>query len=198
MDESRVEGTTVNISGKIVNPTVSRLVINNLAATVDPATQTFSLNNVTLTNYENNLVYRMYDVGGTLLGKGFITVYSNAVSAGSSTTNTTTITPTTSGSSTTTTYKEDSRFQITAPSASYYETSESMVRIEGQVAANTAAAVLVNGFKLTSFTPNGTTWHYFANEQYGTMEAGTNTYTIRYLDASGDEIYRQLFVIKKN
>lgn len=140
-------------------------------------------------------------MAGTLLGKGFITVYTSAISATSGTTtvsNTSDTTAPTVNKPTNNSYKEDSRFKISAPASDYYETSESMVKIEGSVAPNTATSVTVNGFKLTSFTPNGTSWHYFANEQYGTMQVGTNTYTVRYFDAEGNEIYQQLFVIKKS
>ncbi len=55
----------------------------------------------------------------------------------------------------------------------------------------------INGFKLNSFTSNGGTWYYFANQQFGNLEEGINTYTIRYFDASDVEIYKQLFIIKK-
>lgn len=69
IDESTVETKTITVSGKILNPTVSRVVISSLPATVDPVKQTFTLKNLPLTNHENNLVYRTYDVSGTLLGK---------------------------------------------------------------------------------------------------------------------------------
>lgn len=69
IDESTVETTTVTASGKILNPSVSRIVISNLPATIDPVKQTFTLKNLPLTNNENNLVYRTYDTAGKLLGK---------------------------------------------------------------------------------------------------------------------------------
>lgn len=69
VDESTVETKTITVSGKILNPAVARVVISSLPATVDPVKQTFSLKNLPLTNRENNLVYRTYDVSGTLLGK---------------------------------------------------------------------------------------------------------------------------------
>lgn len=69
IDESTVETTTVNVSGKILNASVSRVVVSNLPATIDPVKQTFTLKNLPLTNNENNLVYRTYDTTGKLLGK---------------------------------------------------------------------------------------------------------------------------------
>jgi len=56
--------------------------------------------------------------------------------------------------------------------------------------------VTINDSKLASF--NGSSWYYFANQEFGNMQEGTNTYTIRYLNSNGNEIYKQLFVIKKN
>lgn len=69
IDESTVESKTVTVSGRILSANVARVVINNVPATVDPAKQTFTLAGVALTAKENNIVYRTYDVSGTLLSK---------------------------------------------------------------------------------------------------------------------------------
>lgn len=69
IDESTVETKTINVSGKMLNPSVARVVISNLPATLDPVKQTFTLKNLPLTNRENNLIYRTYDAAGSLLGK---------------------------------------------------------------------------------------------------------------------------------
>jgi hypothetical protein len=65
------------------------------------------------------------------------------------------------------------------------------------VTANVAHHITINDFRLGSFAVNGTSWYYFANQQFGNMQEGVNTYTIRYFDATDNEIYKQLFVIKK-
>jgi len=187
------------VSGKILNPTVARIVISNLAATLDPVKQTFVLKNLPLTNHENNLVYRTYDATGTLLTKGFITVYTTTVSATATATpvsNTASTTAPSNGKAQVSTYKPDKRFKIVAPAADYYETTDKKVRIEGSISASNVASVTINDFKLGSF--NGSSWYYFANEEFGNMQEGTNTYTIRYFDKSSNEVYKQLFVIKKN
>jgi len=200
LDESTVESKTLTVSGKILNPAVARIVINNLSAVIDPIKQTFVLKNLTLTNYENNLIYRTYDATGTLLGKGFVTVYTTSISPTAPTapvSNTAATTaPTNNGKAQVNTYKVDKRFRVIAPAADYYETTEKKVRIEGSVSASNVASVTINDFKLSSF--NGSSWYYFANQEFGNMQEGTNTYTIRYFDASGAEVYKQLFVIKKN
>jgi hypothetical protein len=199
IDESTVETTSVTVSGKILNPSVSRVVVSNLPATIDPVKQTFILKNLPLTNNENNIVYRTYDTAGKLLGKGFVTVYTTKVSPASAAAPVSNTAPTTApsnGRAQVNTYKPDNRFRVIAPAADYYETTEKKVRIEGSVWANNVASVTINDFKLSSF--NGSSWYYFANQEFWNMQEGTNTYTIRYFDASGTEVYKQLFVIKKN
>lgn len=191
VDESTVETKVLTVTGRVLSPSVSRVVINGTPATIDPAKQTFSLGAVPLTAKENNIVYRTFDVSGGLLSKGVVTVYTTApgLAAG-----------TTAGASTRAqveTYKPDNRFKIIAPSADFYETRETKVKIEGRVTANVAHHITINDFKLNSFSVNGTSWYYFANQQFGNMQEGVNTYTIRYFDAQDNEIYKQLFVIKK-
>jgi hypothetical protein len=191
VDESTVETKSITVTGRILSPSVSRIIINGSPATVDPAKQTFSLGSVALTAKENNIVYRTFDVSGGLLSKGIVTVYTTANGLP---------TGTTSGASTRAqveTYKPDNRFRIVAPSADFYETRETKVKIEWRVTANVAHHITINDFRLGSFAVNGTSWYYFANQQFGNMQEGVNTYTIRYFDATDNEIYKQLFVIKK-
>lgn len=69
IDESTVESKSVSVSGRVLSANVSRVIINGSPATVDPAKQTFSLANVPLTAKENNIVYRTYDIAGTMLSK---------------------------------------------------------------------------------------------------------------------------------
>jgi len=191
VDESTVEAKSITVTGRVLSPNVARIVINGTPATIDPAKQTFSLGSVTLTARENNIVFRTFDVAGGLLSKGIITVYTTANGVASGTT---------SGSSTRAqveTYKPDNRFRVVAPSADFYETRETKVKIEGRVTPNIAHSITVNDFRLNSFKANWTSWYYFANQQFGNMQEGVNTYTIRYFDAEDNEIYKQLFVIKK-
>lgn len=192
VDESTVESKTVTVSGRILSANVARVVINNAPATVDPAKQTFTLAGVALTAKENNIVYRTYDVTGTLLSKWVVTVYTTAPGVATTTTN-----PTGSVRAQVETYKPDNRFRIISPSTDFFETRETKVKIEGRVTANVAHHITINDFRLGSFAVNGTSWYYFANQQFGNMQEGVNTYTIRYFDAEDNEIYKQLFVIKK-
>ena len=95
------------------------------------------------------------------------------------------------------TYKPDNRFKITSPSADLFVTKEAKVKIEGSVTPKLVHHITINDFKLGSFSPNGSTWYYFANQQFGNLQDGLNTYTIRYFDSNDHEIYKQLYVIKK-
>lgn len=192
IDESTVETKTITISGRILSASVARVIINNTAATVDPVKQTFTLANVPLNTKENNLVYRTYDVAGKILSKWLITVYTSTPGTWA-TTSTTTAAGLAAGDN----YKIDNRFRVIAPSSDFYETRESKVKIEWRVTPGVAHHITINGFKLNSFTTNVGTWYYFANQQFGNLEEGINTYTIRYFDASDVEIYKQLFIIKK-
>jgi hypothetical protein len=191
VDESTVEGKSITVAGRVLSPNVGRIIINGTPATIDPVKQTFSLGSIELTTKENNIVYRTFDVAGGLLSKGVVTVYTTAsgLSAG-----------TTTGTSTRAqveTYKADNRFKIVAPSSDFYETRETKVKIEGRVTASAAHHITINDFRLTSFKAGGTNWYYFANQQFGNMQEGVNTYTIRYFDEQDNEVYKQLFVIKK-
>jgi len=98
VDESTVDTKTITVSGKVLNSNVARVVISNLAATLDPVKQTFTLKNLPLTNHENNLIYRTYDATGALLSKGFVTVYTTSVAAAAANTPVSNTAPTTAPS----------------------------------------------------------------------------------------------------
>lgn len=191
VDESTVETKTITVTGRVLSPSVARLVINGTPATIDPAKQTFSLGSVALNAKENNIVYRTFDVAGGLLSKGIVTVYTTANGVAATTSSGT------SARAQVETYKPDNRFKIISPSTDFYETRETKVKIEWRVTANVVHHITINDFRLNSFSVNGTSWYYFANQQFGNMQEGVNTYTIRYFDAADTEIYKQLFVIKK-
>ncbi len=78
VDESTVETKSVTVTGRVLSPSVGRIIINGTPATIDPVKQTFTLGPVELTTKENNIVYRTFDVAGGLLSKGVVTVYTTA------------------------------------------------------------------------------------------------------------------------
>lgn len=190
-DESTINTSTINITGRILNTTVARVTINGLPTNIDPAKQTFELTNVELKSSENNLVYRTFNVSWALLSKGIITLYSTTWSASGS------VSSGNTDAGQLETYKLDNRYTIIAPSTDFYETRETNVKIEWRVAAGLAHYIKVNGFKLSSFKSKWTNWHYFANQQFGFLQEGINTYVIQYFDSQDKEIHKQLFIIKK-
>lgn len=124
VDESTVETKTITVTGRVLSPSVARLVINGTPATIDPAKQTFSLGSVALNAKENNIVYRTFDVAGGLLSKGIVTVYTTANGVAATTSSGT------SARAQVETYKPDNRFKIISPSTDFYETRETKVKIE--------------------------------------------------------------------
>ncbi len=55
----------------------------------------------------------------------------------------------------------------------------------------------MNGFRLTKFTQYGTYWYYFANQDYGTMNDGINTYEIKYFGDNDQVLKTSQFIIVK-
>ena len=89
-------------------------------------------------------------------------------------------------------------FVITAPAKNPYATTESYVRVQGSIPAQTVQYITVNGFRLQKFKPGSTTWYYHANASIGTIKEGTNLYHIKFYDANNREIHTQIFTIIKD
>ncbi len=87
---------------------------------------------------------------------------------------------------------------ITSPKTNPFATTESYVRVQGTVPANTVQYIIVNDFRLQRYVPNSTTWYYHANADIGTMKDGMNLYTIKFYDANNKLLYTQLFTIIKD
>lgn len=69
IDESTVNTNTLTITGRILSNAVARITINGQPALIDPTKQTFSLASLELKSHENNIIYRTFNVAGTLLSK---------------------------------------------------------------------------------------------------------------------------------
>lgn len=89
-------------------------------------------------------------------------------------------------------------FVITSPKSNPYATTESYVRVQGSVPANTVKYITVNGYRLQKFVANSTTWYYHANAAIGTIKDGANLYYIKFYDNNDREIHTQLFTIIKD
>lgn len=188
-DESTVSNASVDISGRITNPSIVKVTINDQPANIDTKANTFTFNAFNLSNSENNLVYKGYDNNDGLVAKGVITVYSTAKqSAVSNTTQKATVV----------TYPiSDKDFKILNPTDNPYKTTESVIRIEWQVHPGAVEYITINDFRLTKFVPLSGTWYYFANKDFWTLNDGINLYTIKYYDANGKLLTTNLLTIVK-
>jgi hypothetical protein len=122
-DEASLEGATVDIEGKITNPTVTKVTVDDKEAKIDSEAKSFAFKAFPLQSNVNNLVYKAFDKDGNLLAKGVLTVYSSAKQGQPSQTK-----------PTVTTYPiSDKDFQIVAPLDNPHKTTENVVRIEGRL-----------------------------------------------------------------
>lgn len=190
-DEATVEASGVNVKGRILSSLVARININGQSAQIDYTTNSFSFEEIELTQKENNLVYRVYSSAGDLMYKGVLTVYLSQA-------------PSQSGASSTSSLanvdsfpEARSGYRVTSPAADYYTTAENVVRIDGVVPAGEVSYIKINDFQLSKFVPGGTDWYYFANAQFGNLNEGTNLYEIQYYDDEDVVVHKQLFIIKK-
>lgn len=89
----------------------------------------------------------------------------------------------------------NSDFQITAPSTNPYKTTESVIKITGNVPSWVVTYITINDFRLTKFVPQSSTWYYFANKDFWTLNTGINLYTIKYYGSSGELLKSDLVTI---
>ncbi|MDP2103377.1 MAG: hypothetical protein Q8K26_00465, partial [Candidatus Gracilibacteria bacterium] len=152
--------------------------------------KTFVYKGLSLENASNDIVYRAFDSDGNIIqnSRGILTVYTSKKAG---------VEDTSKRASVTTYPISDKDFQIIAPSENPYKTTDDNVRIDGRVNKGAVKYITINGYRLSSFTQFGTTWHYFANKSYGSMNDGINLYTIRYYGENDELIFTNLFTIVK-
>lgn len=172
--------------GDIHNDAVRRVTIGDIDASVSPVNQNFILQEFALKDEINNIVYKAYDANNQILEKGVLVVYGPKNTGAVST-----LVPQNSPIS-------SKDFLITSPKSNPYTTTDSYVRVQGTVPANTVQYIVVNDFRLQKYIPNSTTWYYHANAEIGTMKDGMNLYTIKFYDANNTVLYTQLFTIIKD
>ena len=158
-----------DIEGNILDPLVTRVTINDRDAAVSPVDKTFVYKDFTVSADVTNIVYKAFDAQKNILEKSAITVYVDRSKISQNTKPSVTTYPI-----------SDANFRIMAPSENPYKTTEDVVQIQGTVPADLVKTISVNGFQLTKFKPYSTTWYYFANKDYKTMNDGINEYTIQY------------------
>lgn len=186
-DESTVDKTTINIEGTVSGDLVEKITINDKEASFNKTEKTFVFKDFSVENNMNNIVYKAFDKDSGLIYKGLLTVYLSKKASKD-----------TAAKPSVTTYPiSDKDFRIIAPTDNPYKTSDDVVRIEGQVNKGAVKYITINDFRLSKFPQFGTSWYYFANKDYGTMNDGINLYTIKYYGENDTLLSTNLFTIVK-
>lgn len=187
-DESTVDSGEVNIEGKLMNPEITKVTINDKEALIDKEQKNFIYKGFPLANASNNIVYKAYDSEGGIISKGILTIYTSQKAGKEDSTKKPSVT----------TYPiSDKDFRIISPTENPYKTTDSIVRIEGRVNKGVVKYITINDFRLSKFPQLGTSWYYFANKDYGTMNDGINLYTIKYYGVNDELLFTNLFTIVK-
>ncbi|MCK9272514.1 hypothetical protein M0P65_03135 [Candidatus Gracilibacteria bacterium] len=186
-DEASVDGPLVDIEGTIMSNDVEKITLNDKEVVLNKAENKFTFKGFNLGNSVNNIVYKAYDKDNNLLTKGVIIVYSSGNNDKKD-----------NEKPTVTTYPiSDKDFRIIEPVSNPFKTTENVVKIVGQVNKGVVKYITINGFRLTKFPQFSTTWYYFANKDYGTMNDGINLYKIQYYGTNDELLSTNLFTIVK-
>lgn len=196
-DEMRVDTSSIDISGTILNEEVQKITINNIDVSINEDDNTFSLENIILNKEINDLVVKIYDINGILLSKEVYTVNTSNISSISSESTSPQQNWSSNINSWGTTYNIDAtQFWFTAPSTTgKFSTVGSEITIRGITTASGITKVEVNGFELSSF--NGSTWRYHAFSRFDTLADGTNQYKVDYFGENWNIVYTDYFTIVK-
>ena len=95
---------------------------------------------------------------------------------------------------TATTKADGGALAVTSLKDSSLKTTTGYHVIRGTAPANTHS-IKVNDYTLTHFMPGQKRWNYIASKWMGTLKEGANTYTVRALDAKGNELATTNFTI---
>lgn len=185
-DETYVSSSSINISWTYTNENITSIKLNNIEASINKETKTFNFKDISVSQKENNLVFKIYDDTNTLLQKFVYVVYYKAGESTSSQT----------GFQVTNYNVDWSDFKFSEPSSSNsFTTTSSFVTIRWLVTAKGISKVSVNDFELSSF--NWSTWRYHADVKFNNLKEGTNVYNIKYFDAKWNMVYKNDYTIIK-
>ncbi|MDD5197752.1 MAG: hypothetical protein PHN60_02735 [Candidatus Gracilibacteria bacterium] len=187
-DESTVDTSEITIEGKLLNTDITKVTINDKEALIDKEQKSFLYKSFPLASSSNNIVYKAYDSEGGILAKGILTIYTSQKIGKEDA----------SKKPSVTTYPiSDKDFRIISPTENPYKTTDDVVRIEGRVNKGIVKYITINDYRLSKFPQLGTSWYYFANKDYGTMNDGINLYTIKYYGENDELLFTNLFTIVK-
>lgn len=187
-DESTVDTSEVNIEGKFTSADITKVTINDKEALINKEQKTFAYKSFPLASASNNIIYKAYDSEGGILAKEILTIYTSQKTGKEDA----------SKKPSVTTYPiSDKDFRILSPTENPYKTTDDIVRIEGRVNKGVVKYITINDFRLSKFPALGTSWYYFANKDYGTMNDGINLYNIKYYGENDELLFTNLFTIVK-
>lgn len=171
-----------------MNTEITKVTINDKEALIDKEQKSFIYKSFPLSSSSNNIIYKAYDSEGGVLAKGILTIYTSQKIGKEDA----------SKKPSVTTYPiSDKDFRILSPMENPYKTTDDIVRIEGHVNKGIVKYITINDYRLSKFPQLGTSWYYFANKDYGTMNDGINLYTIKYYGENDELLFTNLFTIVK-
>lgn len=186
IDGTIAKTTTITVMGKILSKEVKRVTINDKDTSVSPVNESFILQNILVDKDILNLVFKAYDSNNSLLEKWVIVVFATKWAKD------------TQGRLVSNNFPISNKdFKITFPGENPYKTTDSVVKVQWTVPKDTVSYIVVNDYRLQKFTPNSTTWYYYANTDTKSMVDGINLYTIKFYGPDNSLLYSQLFTIVK-
>ena len=181
-DESYVNSSKIDITWKILNDNVWKILLWNIEAKIN--NKNFTFKNIILDNKTNDLVFKIFDKDSNLLKKFVYTVYNNSWNKNK----------TNSAFKVTNFPVDASKFKFTSPSTTWtYVTYSKFVTIRWMVPKWLVEKVTVDSYPLKSF--NWVTWRYHASTDYNNLKVWTNQYEIKYYDKNGKLIFKNYFTI---
>lgn len=184
-DNAIITTLGIAITGKILSKDVRKVTINGKEASLSAIDEIFSIKDFPIENEITDLVYKIYGNDGNMIERGVITVYSKNKNA-----NIEKLIPTTFSTG-------DKKYRITSPTENPYRTTDTNITVSWSVPKDTVEYITVNGYKLKKFVPNTSSWYYYANISYATMNEGFNLYEIRFYGKNNNILSTQVFTIIK-
>lgn len=193
-DEAYVSSSNLNISWTFLEENITKITLNWTEAKIDKIEKSFTINNFSVLQKENDLVFKIYDDSNDVLQKFVYTVYNKWW--WENTTDNSQNNPSNNLFQVKNYNIDWSMFTFSSPSTSWnFTTTAWFVTIKWNVLAKWVAKITVNDYPLGSF--NWSSWRYHANVDYNNLKDGTNIYDVKYYDADWNLVYNNNFTIIK-
>ena len=184
-DESTSNFDKIAISGSYTDESIRTISVNGVQAELNEEEKTFEIKEFILEGKENDLVYKSYDWGNTLVDKSVQTVYYAAANTPARTFEVQNFS------------LDASKFTFIKPTSNPYTTTEDLVTIQWYVPPGIVSRITVNGFQLGSLTPYGSYWRYHANAEFWNLKEWLNVYKVIYFGREWEVLHTNAFTIVK-